>query len=125
MSDESLMAAMALVMPSGIRFTIEVADTIRGATPPEEYRAGHERLLTYFDDLIDLRTTILDGAVHGDAELLDGLGSLGSFLADRAESKLWCSARADLEDKPIFEIAGVTFERPLPPAATIEQLCPA
>ena len=54
--------------------------------------------------------------------MLRNYGELGGFAAERAETELWCSARADLTDDTIEPITATFFRRFDSPV--VDQLCP-
>jgi hypothetical protein len=122
-SDDKLAESLAITTPTVIQLTEEAATGIEALTPPAEFEAGHERVLTYLRELVELRQSILRAATAGDLETLRTYGELGSFAAERAETEIWCAARAELADDPIEPIT-VTFFRPFG-VATAAELCTA
>lgn len=122
-SDENLAAVIAAVMPTGIDLTEDAIDAVAVLEAPDELRNGHDRLLAYFAELLELRKSILQAASVGDIDALRTYGELGGFAAERAETELWCEALADVADDPIEPVTA-TFFRPFE-VATVAQLCPA
>lgn len=122
-SDENLAAVIAAIMPTGIELTEEALAAVAALEAPDELRNGHDRLLVYFDELLELRKSVLQAASIGDIDALRTYGELGGFAAERAETELWCEALADVADDPIEPVTA-TFFRPFE-VATVAQLCPA
>lgn len=121
-SDENLAAATATITPTVIDLTDETVAEIEALNPPAELQPGNDRVLTYLHDLVALRESVLDAATTGDLDRLRTYGELGGFAAERAETELWCSARADLTDNTIEPITA-TFFREFE-GLTLAQLCP-
>ena len=121
--DDKLAQALAAIVPTAIQLTEEAVAGVEALAAPAEFQAGHDRILAYLRGLVELRQSVLQAAAAGDLETLRTYGELGSFAAERAETELWCAARADLADDPIEPITA-TFFRPFE-VPTADQLCPA
>ena len=91
-SDDKLAEGLALIVPTHIQLTEESVASVEALAPPAEFQAGHDRILAYLRELVELRQSVLQAATAGDLETLRTYGELGGFAAERAETELWCAA---------------------------------
>jgi hypothetical protein len=122
-SEEAIAEALTHVMPTAIGLTEAAITAVEALDPPAQMAGGHERLLVYLNELRLLRQSVLDAAQAIDLGALRSYGGLGGFTAELAETKLWCTTRADLTNDPI-EAVTASFFQPFGPVHP-DLLCPA